>query len=200
LQSPEVALPTPKPKVQLPERSHHWRPSRRQICIWRPRSHPSRTTRNCQSGRALGRTRPPCCVGNGAEITQEVTSNSVKPAPPRLNAFRASPPPRVACPPLLPQDAARQRHCKPAPPSTPSAASRRTPQIQLRDARIRPPEPQIRRLPASSRRICACRSRRPNPPRARVLVRPTPRGLRPPRARMHGALTGRRRRWVWVLS
>ena len=92
MQSPELALPTPKPKAQLPERSHHWRPSRRQICIREPRSHPSRTTRNCQSGRALGRTRPPCCVGNAAEITQEVTSNSVKPAPPRLNAFRASPP------------------------------------------------------------------------------------------------------------
>jgi len=125
LQSPELALLTPKPKVQLSERSHHWRPSRRQICIRRPRSHPSRTTRNCQNGRALERTRPPCCVGNAAEITQEVTSNSVKPAPPRLNDFRASPPPRVACPPLLPQDASRQCRCKPGPPSTPSATSRR---------------------------------------------------------------------------
>ena len=64
----------------------------------RARSHPSRTTRNCQSGRALGRTRPPCCVRNAGEITQEVTSNSVKPAPPCLNAFRASPPPRAPSP------------------------------------------------------------------------------------------------------
>ena len=98
MQSPELALSTPKPKAHLSERSHHWRPSRRQICFRESRSHPSRTTRNCQSGRALGRTRPPCCVGNAGEITQEVTSNSVKPAPPRLNAFRASPPPSVQAP------------------------------------------------------------------------------------------------------
>ena len=98
MQSPELALPTPKPKAHLPERSHHWRPSRRQICIREPRSHPLQTTRNYQSGRALGRMRPPCCVGNAGEITQEVTSNSVKPAPPRLNVFRASPPPRAPSP------------------------------------------------------------------------------------------------------
>ncbi|KAG2630024.1 hypothetical protein PVAP13_3KG516003 [Panicum virgatum] len=185
---------------QARERSHHWRPSRRQICIREPRSHPSRTTRNCQSGRALGRTRPPCCVGNAGEITQEVTSNSVKPAPPRLNACLPCKPPTEG---TVPCPGAAGSGCEPdaARATAPTAAGRGCSEDPLRrDPTKTGPKSRRSQIRIQPRRRSAGVAR--PPPAAGLPCGKTPRGStavacgrrrRRPRSCAGGPVTWRRR-------